>query len=245
MNIDDESHLKNKFLKGIVKLPSMGCNVLRIPFLNHHNIFIKHPPASGARWLRSIRLTPDPGPEIMLQDILIGRQSIFAASGPIQARLLNRINTGSDGWSPVRHQEVITLALSGGEYNGFCEIELAEMAVVPHKFVTFLAVGAQTLNTGTIRLLVAEPTLMEAMSNPGPGESFEVSAGRGSEFSHQIFEEDMVKYQTRPGFDGIILSSGLTMEHPSCVLVRRIQGEKREEVGKHGKIVALLEYPCP
>lgn len=237
MNIDDESHLKSKFLKGTVKLPD--ATILRLPFLNHH------PKKTGMRWLKSIRLTPEPAPEIMLHDILINRQSIFAGVGPIQARLLNRINTGNQCWFPFCHQQAITLILSGGEYNGFCEIELIEPAVAPVSYINLLAAGTRTHATGKVNLLVAEPTLMGGISNPRLDESFVFSLGRGTEFSHQIFEEDTAKYQTRPGFDGLILlSPSLQFEYPASVSIRRIQGDKIEEIGTKGEIVALLEYPC-
>lgn len=214
------------------------------PFLNNQTA-----PKGGLLWLKSIRLTPEPGPKVMVHDIQIGRGSIFCGSGPFQARLLNVINTGDVGWHPVSTGQIITLVLSGDEYEGLCEIELVEPVSLPENYLTFITPDMTAGAGGSIKMLFVAPSLCQTI-NSGTFPC-EIEVEHSPLFKHQIFENEKVEILTKPDSEGVlVLRSTLRLEpgqrfvlSTKRVLVYPSGEPEKVLLGRGGACVGMLETP--
>lgn len=246
MNI--ETKLKTKILKGNISVThdpkDRTDKTDQWPFLNNQTA-----PKGGLLWLKSIRLTPEPGPKVMVHDIQIGRGSIFCGPGPFQARLLNVINTGDVGWQPIPFGQIITLVLSGDEYKGLCEIELVDPDGHPENHLTFITPDMTPGTGGSIKMLFVAPSLCQTI-NSGTLPC-EIEVEQNALFKHQIFENERVEILTKPDSEGVlILRPTLWLEagqrfvlSTKRVLVYPSGEPEKVILGRGGACVGLLERP--
>jgi len=139
-------------------------------------------------WLHSIRLTPEPSDKVLIEDIRVGNNSVFAGgSGQAKAKLLNQFPLTFKVFEDTPSGYQVRLFLSGS-YDGLCEVELiSPISDETFRGTPLLRMNSRTQVAGKISELIITQELRTLISENRNGLS--LSKGYGEEFAHQIFDE--------------------------------------------------------
>jgi len=186
-----------------------------IPFLNASSL--------PGHWLHSIRFTPEPSDKVLIEDIRVGNNSVFAGdSGQAKAQLLNQFPLAFKALEVVPPGSQVRLILSGA-YDGLCDIELISPITGEHFIPTaLLRINSRTQIAGKISELIITQELRKLIAQNGVVLS--LWKNYPEEFAHQFFEKEISAVSITP--DGHVMlnppvyleiaeSLTLSLRHPS------------------------------
>lgn len=163
------------------------------------------------QWLHSIRFTPEPDDGLMLHDIRVGNNSLFAcAHGPVKAQLLNQFPLTFKVLEVVPPGSQVALFLSGA-YEGECEIEIIS-PILGERFVNtcLLPMEGRTQVPGMVKEIIVTKELRALLQK----EKVELHLFRayGEEFAHQVFDEPEYSRVIIKSNDRAVLDAPIRLE---------------------------------
>lgn len=159
----------------------------RIPAGRQEFRFLNRSLTTG-QWLHSIRFTPEPDDGLMLHDIRVGNNSLFACGhGPVKAQLLNQFPLTFKVLEVVPPESQVVLFLSGA-YEGECEIEIIP-PIPGERFLNtcLMPIEGRTQVQGVVKEIIVTKELRALLQE----KKVELLLFRayGEEFAHQVFDD--------------------------------------------------------